>query len=131
MKLRPHHLICTLGYEGKGYSDSFVRHMNKITECLRTEDELSIEVVNSTDDICARCPHMLDIDYCEKNEAVKSHDEKVSQALCLEERKYTYQELLSIIRIKVTPEILSQLCGDCMWLPLTSCRQLITDFLNQ
>jgi hypothetical protein len=130
MKLRPHHLICTLGYEGKGYSEKFVAHMNEITERLRKKDGLRVEVVQSTDDICSHCPHMLDTDLCEKNEAVKEHDQKVYDALGLEEREYAYSDLLDIIRQKVNPDVLCYLCGDCMWLPLTDCRRLILDFLD-
>ena len=26
--LRPHHLLCTQGYSGHGYSEAFVEHMN-------------------------------------------------------------------------------------------------------
>ncbi|MDD7224175.1 MAG: DUF1284 domain-containing protein, partial [Lachnospiraceae bacterium] len=30
--LRPHHLLCTQGYSGKGYSDDFVENMDKIVD---------------------------------------------------------------------------------------------------
>ena len=28
--LRPHHLLCTQGYSGHGYSEAFVEHMNPL-----------------------------------------------------------------------------------------------------
>ena len=31
MKLRPHHLMCTQSYAGKGYDEDFVKVMDKIT----------------------------------------------------------------------------------------------------
>ena len=33
--LRPHHLLCTQGYSGKGYDENFVAHMNKVLPELR------------------------------------------------------------------------------------------------
>ena len=34
IKLRPHHLLCTQGYSGKGYSEEFVEHMNEVVAML-------------------------------------------------------------------------------------------------
>ena len=34
--LRPHHLLCTQGYSGHGYSEAFVEHMNDVVHQLRT-----------------------------------------------------------------------------------------------
>ena len=33
--LRPHHLLCTQGYSGHGYSEAFVEHMNDVVHQLR------------------------------------------------------------------------------------------------
>lgn len=38
IKLRPHHLLCTQGYSGNGYSDNFVKNMDYITEMLRNSN---------------------------------------------------------------------------------------------
>jgi len=62
MRLRPHHLLCTQGYSGKGYSDDFVQNMTAITNRLRNEAGIVINIVFSTDDICAKCPQMIDND---------------------------------------------------------------------
>lgn len=32
--LRPHHLLCTQAYSGKGYDEAFVRNMDRVTESL-------------------------------------------------------------------------------------------------
>jgi len=129
IELRPHHLLCTLGYEGKGYDDAFVAHMDSITGRLRKGGKLIIKIVNSTDDICAKCPNKLGDDLCEKNEAIKAHDKRVFDALGLSERNYDYESLKSLMRSKVSGESLCDLCGECMWLPLTNCRRLILEFL--
>ena len=40
IKLRPHHLLCTQGYSGKGYSREFVENMTEIVKSIKNEIEL-------------------------------------------------------------------------------------------
>lgn len=130
LKLRPHHLICTLGYEGKGYSDSFAQHMDQIVTCLCTEKDLSIQIVNTTDDICAACPNKISENLCAKEKDIKAHDKRVFDALQLKAKTYPYETLKACIRKKITAEKLCEICGECMWLPLTQCRKLVLNFLQ-
>lgn len=122
MRLRPHHLLCTQGYSGKGYSDDFVQNMTAVTDRLRGEEGLAVELVRSTDDICARCPKMLGVDRCEDNEKVKRYDQKVFDYFGLEEKSYIYAELIREISAKMTPAIMDDICGDCAWYPVSACR---------
>lgn len=72
MKLRPHHLMCTQGYSGKGYSQNFVDNMDYVTNILRNDKNTLIDLVFSTDDICNSCPNMLGVDLCNTNNKVKT-----------------------------------------------------------
>lgn len=74
MDLRPHHLLCTQGYSGKGYNDSFVENMNQLIQKLRSSEPVTIHLVCSTDDLCRSCPHMLGKDLCSTNDKVKRFD---------------------------------------------------------
>ena len=115
MDLRPHHLLCTQGYSGKGYDDAFVENMNRVTQILRGGEPVKIHLTCSTDDLCARCPHMLGTDLCSTNEKVKRYDRKVMEYFHLEEKDYIYQELVERIREEVTPEMLADICDGCSW----------------
>lgn len=130
MRLRPHHLLCTQSYSGKGYSDAFVEQMNALTQKLRTEEATPIELVFSTDDLCKCCPHMQDVDLCDTNEKVKSYDEKVVKYFHLEEKTYIYQEITREIREKMTPEMLEDICGNCGWYPVSACRKVLAGVDN-
>ena len=77
MRLRPHHLLCTQSYSGKGYDDAFVKNMDQLTKKLRTEKSTPVDIVFSTDDLCAHSPNKLGTDFCRDNENVKSYDEGV------------------------------------------------------
>ena len=126
MRLRPHHLLCTQGYSGKGYSEAFVKNMDEVVHRLRTEDKTPIELVFSTDDLCSCCPDMLDTDLCRDNEKVKRFDRKAAEYFGLEEKTYIYQELASYIRRHTTPHMLADICCGCSWYPVSACREKIT-----
>lgn len=125
MDLRPHHLLCTQGYSGKGYSEEFVENMNRLTGRLRGTEPVTIRLKFSTDDLCISCPHMLGWDLCQTNEKVKRFDRKVVEYFRLEEREYIYQELVQKIRQEITPRMLEDICDGCSWYPVSACREKI------
>ena len=51
IRLRPHHLLCTQGYSGKGYNESFVAHMNEVVEQLRNVPGTKITLTFSNGDV--------------------------------------------------------------------------------
>lgn len=123
--LRPHHLLCTQGYSGKGYSDTFVENMNAVVAQLRGSKPVKINLTFSTDDLCGSCPHMRGVDFCETNERVKRFDRKVVEYFHLEEKEYIYQELVEKIHKEVTPEMLADICEGCSWYSVSACREKI------
>ncbi len=125
MKLRPHHLLCTQGYSGKGYSHAFVENMTAITNHLRNDATATIDIVCSTDDICSKCPNMLGVDVCVDNEKVKRYDMKVMHYFGLEEKRYIYQDLIRMIHATMTASIMDDICGDCSWYPVSACKRNI------
>ena len=59
IKLRPHHLLCTQGYSGKGYSENFVKNMDKVVSRLRTDKNAQVQIVFDTDCLCQECPSKI------------------------------------------------------------------------
>lgn len=53
IKLRPHHLLCTQGYSGKGYSREFVENMTEIVKSIKNE-KVQVQLIFSEDDICSK-----------------------------------------------------------------------------
>lgn len=124
LKLRPHHLLCTQSYEGKGYDADFVKHMDQIVQKLRSEEKTMIQLVFSTDELCTCCPNRLGNDLCSANEKVKTMDARVVQYFHLEEKEYCYQDLIKEIQKKLTPEMLQYICGTCEWYSNSNCQFL-------
>lgn len=125
MKLRPHHLLCTQGYGGRGYDEDFVENMTAITTHLRSDSNAQVEIVFTTDDICSKCPRMLGEDLCGSNEKVKRLDSKVVSYFGIEEKSYVYQDIIGEINKKMTADIMDDICSRCEWYPVSACRRNI------
>lgn len=125
IKLRPHHLLCTQGYSGKGYSTEFVENMNEVVEKLRTKEATEVTIVFSTDDLCAHCPNQKGTDLCSTQEKVKTFDQKTAEYFGIEEKTYIYQELIKEIDDKMTEERMDDICEGCSWYRISSCKKNI------
>lgn len=125
MRLRPHHLLCTQGYSGKGYSNDFIENMTAITSLLRGDANVIIEIVFSTDDICSKCPKMIGEGLCEDNNKVNRFDKKMIDYFTLEEKCYVYDDLIREINAKITPSILDDICSNCSWYLVSNCKRNI------
>lgn len=51
LKLRPHHVLCMLGYAGRGYNDAFTHCFDGIVARVRNGE--TIELTDGTDALCA------------------------------------------------------------------------------
>ena len=123
--LRPHHLLCTQGYSGKGYDETFVAHMNEVVHELRNVPGTKIMLTFSTDTLCSCCPHKEGEDLCDTQEKVKRFDRKTIEYFGLEEKEYVYEDLVREIDEKMTVEMLADICRDCEWFPISACRKNI------
>ena len=125
MKLRPHHLLCTQCFSGKGYGESFVENMTAIVAQLRSDSPVLVDIISSTDDICQACPRMLAVDCCSTNDKVKKMDAKVREYFDIQEKSYLYNEVVKTINNKMTPAILADICGNCEWYPFGMCQKAL------
>ena len=129
IRLRPHHLLCTQGYSGKGYSDDFVEGMNAVTSVLRRDPDVEIEITFSSDYICSACPSRKGEGICADDEKVLRYDAAVRDILDLKEQRYSYRDLIlkldEYLRAGQGDERLRQICGDCEWYPVSACRRNI------
>ena len=136
LQLRPHHLLCIRGYQGKGYDASFVRCMNAVTDRLRGNPEERIQLVSGCDDLCEACPNRIleikscidcratvegsaggdeTIFRCSTEKRVQQFDRNVMEQFSLEPGTYIWRELCEEIAGKLNPERMQAVCGDCAW----------------
>ena len=125
INLRPHHLLCTQGYSGKGYSDGFVLNMNEVVNKLRNEDGTKIMLTFSTDRLCQCCPNKKGENICVTQEKVKNFDDKTVTYFALEEKEYVYKDIVNEIKSKITPQMLEDICTGCCWYNISACKKNI------
>lgn len=125
--LRGHHLLCVHGFQGMGYSPSFVANMEAIVGDIRDPAcDVWLEVRMEFDDICSACPHKGRT-VCEAGEGsdphVKAMDGRVIRHLGIE-RGGTYRKewLMKRIARLVEPDDLDELCAGCSWLGRGVCK---------
>ena len=125
MKLRPHHLLCTQGYSGKGYDKRFVDNMTVITNRLRKESKTKIDITFSMDSLCCKCPRNIGKNICQDDDKVLEYDKKVISYFKIEEKTYIYQELIKEINYQMSEEIMDDICSSCNWYPISNCKHNI------
>lgn len=130
LRFRPHHFLCSLGFQGKGYSDGFTANMDAIVNGrLRADggDQVEIEVIRHTDDICCPCPKRIDTK-CQNQEGIEALDRQHLTALDLRYgQTLTWGEAEATIRRKVRPRDLNTICAGCQWLSYGLCETALRD----
>jgi hypothetical protein len=122
IRLRGHHLLCLLGYRGKGYSDGFCANMTNIYETLRAAPETPIELIEGPDDICEAFPSDQ-IPHCE-NESVYEKDQVILAMLGLAVgTRLRWSDVCERVRERMEPGDIASLCANCRWEPLGLCRE--------
>ena len=124
---RPHHFLCALGFQGKGYSDEFTANMAGIVNRLRGPHGagMEIEVTFQADHVCAPCP-LRRGQTCEHGAKIAGLDNRHAQALGLSDgARLTWGAARARIREAVPPGALQTLCAGCGWLEAGLCESAL------
>ena len=55
--LRPHHVMCAIGWTGRGYSPEFSANMDAVVVGrLRADPDTPVQFTGTADSVCAPCP---------------------------------------------------------------------------
>ncbi|MBL6974945.1 MAG: DUF1284 domain-containing protein [Deltaproteobacteria bacterium] len=121
MKLRPHHLFCVQGFQGKGYADDYTDNLQRIADAVAANPRLEVDVVDGPDDVCARCPYLEDgVCHWEEagEEAVRAHDAALLAVLGLRDGQVTSIDEVRH-RFRGEPAVAAEVrrqCSTCAWL---------------
>ena len=122
VELRGHHFLCTLHFQGAGYSTGFVGNMMAICQGIADRGINTVKVAEMADPICTACPSLQpDGQNCEFQASVMRRDQALldgmgwtpGQELNLEE---AYWAVLAR-----RDELMAEVCTGCEWLP--RCRE--------
>lgn len=114
-KLRPHHSLCIQYFEGKGYSSTFVKEMQRIIVWLEQNNPV-LTLTEDCDMVCGSCPNKKSgrcITHCKVNEF---------DTACLKEYRLSFDSAVSWERLKqlaldkiINKGLLSEVCSGCQW----------------
>jgi hypothetical protein len=129
LKFRPHHFLCTIGFEGKGYSSEFTANMAAIANSLRERGPLGdatwIEVTRTADSICLPCPHKRG-DGCQTAEKIKTLDDAHAKALGLQAGDVlSWAEAKQRVLERISVEKHREICAPCSWLSSGVCEKAL------
>jgi len=126
LQFRPHHFMCALGFQGKGYSPEFVAHFHGIADQLK-KDEIQIQVVTGTDTICEVCPN-LEGNQCNTEQKTRQLDQAHAGILGVETGQVlTWKAAKTLITENMTPVAFDAACGPCSWKSLGVCRSALVE----
>ncbi len=125
IRFRPHHLLCTLGFEGMGYDSAFIRNFTEIKNGLTDATEL--EIVSVADTICGACPDRRG-EGCVSQEKIDGLDRRHAKLLGLEGgQRLSWGEGKALLREKFHIEAVTTACDGCQWLPMGVCRSALSN----
>ena len=125
--LRPHHALCLLFFEGKGYSQAFVENMT----AFLAEPSRLVQITTRRDTLCQACPHLKN-EACEDEAKVSFFDQ---QTLSLTDTLFEASQPLplsifcqSVYNTILQKDLLAEVCGECEWAALCQDKWQRGDF---
>lgn len=132
IKFRPHHFMCTLGFQGKGYSLDFIKNYKNIVRILNENEDTMIEVAEYMDDICGPCPNKLDDVLCKTQEKITELDAKHSAILKLIPGEImSWRQAKERIRQYMSVEKFLDSCSACSWQKYGVCQKALESVLEK
>ncbi len=116
IQFRPHHFLCTLGFQGKGYSPAFVQNYQSIVQKLTEDPDTPIQVTRGLDNICRSCPKQVNAKTCHKQALIEKLDSAHQHILGLtEEQVISWKDAIVLIQKHMTLERFESACEGCEW----------------
>jgi hypothetical protein len=128
LNLRPHHILCSIGFDGQGDDPAFTANLTKIViRDLRgpVGERQRILITGTADSICAPCPKRRDLG-CEDQVLIDRLDARHGAALGLAPGdRLDWGACLDRVRENVAPGDLDTLCAGCGELASGRCKAAV------
>ena len=129
---RPHHFMCTLGFEGKGYSPAFVKNYIAVKSQVTSFPDVPIQVVDGLDSVCKACPNKRAQNQCEKQIFIEKLDQNHSHVLDIRAGDVmTWNQAKQRIKEKMTLGKFKTACAGCSWQELGICEKALKSLLAE
>jgi hypothetical protein len=127
LTLRPHHILCRLGFVGYGYSPEFVEEMQRIVRTLASGRVKTVVLRHGLDNVCRACPHhegeCAPDRLGSRGDAAAEFDHRTLRALKLKlGHAYPLPEIDARIAALSAEQFLD-ICKGCEWQGLGACAK--------
>lgn len=124
--LRPHHVLCSIGWQGRGYSPDFTANMNAIVlGRLRADPATEVVFTDMANSICGPCPSRRGTG-CASNERIAGLDRRHARALGIAPgQRMSWAEAQGRAVARLAPDDLNAVCMGCQWLGLGLCQSAL------
>ncbi|MBQ9816510.1 MAG: DUF1284 domain-containing protein [Proteobacteria bacterium] len=116
--LRPHHGLCLLTFEGRGYCPEFVTQMAHLKNLLNRTPKTHLILTLQCDDLCHYCPHRTG-NHCDSSLPEKIDQNVLSLTGLKAGQSITWNELRAMTR-QILSNNLNSCCSGCEWLSICS-----------
>jgi hypothetical protein len=118
LALRGHHFLCTLHYQGAGYSTGFTGNMTALCTGIAERGESVVEVAAMADPICSACPSLQpDGQQCATQDSVMRRDRALLDAMGWVPGQTMSLEAAYWAVLDRRDELMADVCTGCEWLP--------------
>lgn len=131
--LRPHHALCALFFEGKGYDQTFIENMASFL----SDPNRLVQISSNCDVLCQACPHFA-AGICEDEDKASRFDQSVLELtlpLADTTRPIPLHRLCQVAHEAILKQgLLSAVCGECEWSALCQKKwthKALNDYLLQ
>jgi hypothetical protein len=115
--LRPHHALCALFFEGKGYSQTFVDNMTTFL----ADPTRMLQITSGCDALCQACPNNFN-GLCSDEAKVALFDQRTlsfTGAIFQADQPVPLYELCQSAFDNILQQgLLAEVCGECEWAKL-------------
>lgn len=118
LSLRGHHFLCTLHYQGAGYSSGFVANFSRLMEEAAARPETYVQVAPEADAICGACPSLQpDGRTCEYQASILRRDRALLEATGWEPGQVLELGAAHRAVLANREALMEAVCAGCEWLP--------------
>lgn len=118
LTLRGHHFLCSLHYQGAGYSAAFTDNFTALMQQVQTGAVTRVRVAPMADAICQACPSLQsDQQSCEFQASVMRRDRALLDAMDWQPGQEFDLEEAHLAVLARREALMAEVCPGCEWLP--------------